>query len=221
MIELFILGQRYEVPEGLTILKAFEWSGFRLTRGVGCRGGFCGACGTVYRLSSDYHLRYALACQTVAQPGMVLGQIPFFPAQRPAYKLEALKPQGETLLELYPEILRCFGCNTCTKSCPQELDVLGYMSAALRGDMRALADMSFDCIMCGLCTARCPAELVPPNVALLGRRLYGKYLAPAATHVQQRVSEISNGSFNSDVSELKGLPLAELKSRYNARAIEA
>lgn len=221
MIEIFILGQRYEVPEGLTILKAFEWSGFRLTRGVGCRGGFCGACGTVYRLSSDYHLRYALACQTVAQPGMVLGQIPFFPAQRPAYKLEALKPQGETLLELYPEILRCFGCNTCTKSCPQGLDVLGYMSAALRGDMQVLADMSFDCIMCGLCVARCPAELVPPNVALLGRRLYGKYLAPPATHVQQRVKEISLGAFSSDISELKGLPLAELKSRYNARAIEA
>jgi ferredoxin len=221
MIEIFIFGQRYEVPEGLTILKAFEWSGFRLTRGVGCRGGFCGACGTVYRLSDDYHLRYALACQTVAQPGMVLGQIPFFPAQRPAYKLEALKPRGETLLELYPEILRCFGCNTCTKSCPQGLDVLGYMSAALRGDMQALADMSFDCIMCGLCVARCPAELVPPNVALLGRRLYGKYLAPPAAHVQQRVREISLGAFSSDISELKGLPLAELKSRYNARAIEA
>jgi ferredoxin len=221
MIELFILGQRYEVPEGLTILKAFEWSGFRLTRGVGCRGGFCGACGTVYRLSGDYRLRYALACQTVAQPGMVLGQIPFFPAQRPNYKLEALEPRGETILDLYPEILRCFGCNTCTKACPQGLDVLGYMSAALRGDMQALADLSFDCIMCGLCVARCPAELVPPNVALLGRRLYGKYLAPPAEHVSRRVQEISQGVFNSELSELKSLPLAELKVRYNARAIEA
>lgn len=221
MIELFILGQRYEVPEGLTILKAFEWSGFRLTRGVGCRGGFCGACGTVYRLNGDYRLRYALACQTVAQPGMILGQIPFFPAQRPAYRLEALKPQGETLLELYPEILRCFGCNTCTKACPQGLDVLGYMSAALRGDMHALADLSFDCIMCGLCVARCPAELVPPNVSLLGRRLYGKYLAPPAEHLSRRVQEINLGAFSTELSELKALPLAELKARYNARAIEA
>lgn len=221
MIELFILGQRYEVPEGLTILKAFEWSGFRLTRGVGCRGGFCGACGTVYRLNSDYRLHYALACQTVAQSGMVLGQIPFFPAQRPAYRLEELQPQGETILDLYPEILRCFGCNTCTKSCPQGLDVLGYMSAALRGDLQALADLSFDCIMCGLCVARCPAELVPPNVALLGRRLYGKYLAPQAEHVLRRVQEISLGAFSSEISELKALPLAELKARYNARVIEA
>ena len=137
MIDIYILGQRYEVPEGLTILKSFEWAGFHLTRGVGCRGGFCGACGTVYRMEGDYHLRYALACQTVAQPGMILGQIPFFPAQRASYHLEQLTPEGETLLALYPEILRCFGCNTCTKACPQELQVLDYMSAALRGDMHA------------------------------------------------------------------------------------
>jgi len=221
MIDIYILGQRYEVPEGLTILKSFEWAGFRLTRGVGCRGGFCGACGTVYRLNGDYHLRYALACQTVAQPGMILGQIPFFPAQRAAYHLESLLPNGETLIELYPEILRCFGCNTCTKACPQELDVLSYMSAALRGDLHSLADLSFDCIMCGLCVARCPAELVPPNIALLGRRLYGKYLAPQAEHVGRRVQEIKAGAFIGELSELKALPLAELKARYNAREIEA
>jgi len=221
MIDIYILGQRYEVPEGLTILKSFEWAGFHLTRGVGCRGGFCGACGTVYRMEGDYHLRYALACQTVAQPGMILGQIPFFPAQRASYQLGELSPAGETLLELYPEILRCFGCNTCTKACPQELQVLDYMSAALRGDMHALADLSFDCIMCGLCVARCPAELVPPNVALLGRRLYGKYLAPPAAHLHRRVQAIQEGAFRDELGELKSLPLAALKDRYNAREIEA
>jgi ferredoxin len=220
MIEIFISGQRYEVPEELTIMKAFEWAGFRLIRGVGCRGGFCGACGTVYRVMGDYRLHYALACQTVVQPGMVLGQIPFFPAQRPAYRLEALQPTGETLLALYPEILRCFGCNTCTKACPQEIDVLSYVAAALRGDLAELADISFDCIQCGLCVARCPAELVPPNVALLGRRLYAKYIAPQAEHLNQRVQEIAAGNYHSGVEELKALPLAELKARYNARQIE-
>jgi succinate dehydrogenase/fumarate reductase-like Fe-S protein len=221
MPEIYIYNQRYDVPEGLTILKAFEWAGFHLTRGVGCRGGFCGACGTVYRVQGDYRLRYALACQTVIEPGMVLGPIPFFPAQRPAYHLDALVPTGQTLLDLYPEILRCFGCNTCTKSCPQELDVLGYISAALRGDLPALADASFDCINCGLCVARCPAELVPPNVSLLGRRLYGKYLAPPAGHLRQRVQEIQAGIYSSELAELKSLPVAELKVRYDSRQIEA
>lgn len=221
MIEIYIYGQPYQVPEGLTILKAFEWSGFQLKRGVGCRAGFCGACGTVYRFADDYRLNYALACQTVAQAGMVLGTIPFFPAQRPAYNLAALQPTVEVLLDIYPEIMTCFGCNTCTKSCPQELDVLSYMAAALRGDVEDLADASFDCIMCGLCVARCPAELVPPNVALLGRRLYGKFLAPRAEHLHRRIQEINAGNFQAEIQELKSLPLAELKTRYEARQIEA
>ena len=151
---------------------------------------------------------------------MVLGQIPFFPAQRPAYHLDTLKPSGETLVNLYPEILRCFGCNTCTKACPQELDVLGYISAAVRGDLHTLADASFDCLMCGLCTARCPAELVPPNIALLGRRLYGKYLASRAEHLHRRVREIADGAFRRELDELKAMPVVELKARYNAREIE-
>lgn len=220
MMEIFILGQRYEVPEELTILKAYEWAGFHLKRGVGCRGGFCGACGTVYRVAGDYRLRYALACQTVAKPGMVLGGLPFFPAIRADYCLDELTPDGETILDRYPEITRCFGCNTCTKSCPQELEVLDYMAAALRGDISALADASFDCILCGLCAARCPAELVPYNVGLLGRRLYGKYLAPPALHLRHRVEEIETGAFQAEVAELKSLSLPELKARYNARNIE-
>lgn len=220
MVEIFILGQRYEAPESLTILKAFEWSGFHLTRGVGCRGGFCGACGTVYRLQNDHKLYYALACQTVIQPGMTLGQVPFFPAQRPIYRLEALKPTAETLYELYPEILRCFGCNTCTKACPQEIDVLNYMSAVIRGDIAAAAEISFDCIACGLCTARCPAELVPPNVSLLARRMYGKYLAPQADHLRRRVQEIEGGAYRGELAELKSMSVDGLKQQYAARRIE-
>lgn len=220
MVEIYILGQRYEVPEGLTILKAFEWAGFHLVRGVGCRGGFCGACSTVYRVGTDYHLRYALACQTVIEPGMTLGQIPFFPAQRPDYHLDQLEPTGETLLELFPELLRCYGCNTCSKACPQEIEVLDYMAAAVRGDIAAVAEISFDCIMCGLCVARCPADTVPPNMALLARRLYGKYLAPKADHLQRRVNEIEAGVFKDEIHTLQSLPVEDLKQRYAARQIE-
>jgi len=156
----------------------------------------------------------------VVQPGMILSPIPFFPAQRPSYHLEDLAPRGETLLELFPEMMRCFGCNTCTKSCPQDLDVMAYMSAGLRGDLAAMADQSFDCIMCGLCVARCPGEQVPPNVALVARRLYGRYLSPRAGHLHNRVQEIESGVFQADLVDLKALPLAELKARYEARQIE-
>jgi len=46
MVDIYILGKRYQVPEGLTIMKALEYAGYQLIRSVGCRGGFCGACAT-------------------------------------------------------------------------------------------------------------------------------------------------------------------------------
>ena len=39
MIPIYVMGKRYEVPLGLTIMKALEYSGYQLTRGCGCRGG--------------------------------------------------------------------------------------------------------------------------------------------------------------------------------------
>ena len=82
LIPIYIMGKRYEVPEGLTIMKAMEYAGYILIRGCGCRGGTCGACGTVYRKPGDYKLQVALACQKTVEPDMYIAQIPFFPANR-------------------------------------------------------------------------------------------------------------------------------------------
>ncbi|MBC8249711.1 MAG: 4Fe-4S dicluster domain-containing protein, partial [Anaerolineales bacterium] len=191
-----------------------------LARGVGCRGGFCGACATVYRTAGDYRLKVALACQTVAEPEMYIAQIPFFPAERPPYRLDELEPTFGTLVKLYPELLRCLSCGTCTKACPQDLDVKDYMAEAMRGNIAAVADKSFDCIMCGLCAARCPAEEVQYNIAILCRRLYGKYLAPKARHLSERVAEIKAGEFDESLREMKSLSEGELRQRYNEREIE-
>jgi succinate dehydrogenase/fumarate reductase-like Fe-S protein len=214
------MGKRYSVPSSLTIMKAMEWAGYTLVRGVGCRGGFCGACSTVYRIKDDPKLYFGLACQTVVKPEMYLGQIPFFPAKRSTYDITKLQPVAATLFQQYPEVLRCLGCGTCTKACPQELNVKGYMAAAMRGDIAMVANMSFDCIMCGLCASRCPAEEPQYNIAILARRLYGRYLAPRSPHLAQRVEEIQAGNFTEALVELKALDKAELKNRYKARDIE-
>jgi succinate dehydrogenase/fumarate reductase-like Fe-S protein len=221
LIPVYIMGKRYDVPASLTIMKAMEWAGYSLVRGVGCRGGFCGACSTVYRIKDDPKLYFGLACQTVVKPEMYLGQIPFFPAARASYDITRLEPVASTLFQIYPELLRCLGCGTCTKACPQELNVKGYMAAAMRGDIEAVANMSFDCIMCGLCAARCPAEEPQYNIAILARRLYGRYLAPRSEHLQQRVDEIETGHYNNELVELKSLDVEALKTRYKARQIEA
>jgi len=220
LLDIYIMGRHCRVPEGLTILTALEYSGYRVVRGCGCRAGFCGACATIYNFKNDPRLRYDLACQKAVEADMCLVQIPFFPAAKAAYDLEKIKPNGAKILELYPDIVTCFGCNTCTKTCPQELEVMWFMSDALRGDIAAVAEKSFDCVMCGLCAARCPQGLVPYNVALLARRLYGRYLAPESTHVDKRIAEIEAGAYDAAIDDLKQAPEAELRRQYAGRDME-
>ncbi|MBE3587908.1 MAG: 4Fe-4S dicluster domain-containing protein [Thermoanaerobacteraceae bacterium] len=220
MVNIYIMGKHYEVPAGLTIMKAMEYAGYRFIRGCGCRGGFCGACGTVYRKPGDFRLKVGLACQTMVEDGMYLTQIPFYPANKATYNLEELTPTLATMLQHYPEMTRCLGCNQCTRICPQELNVMNYIAAAQRGDIEKLAHMSFDCIMCGLCASRCPAEIVQYNVAILGRRLYGRHIAPRAQHLAKRVAEIQAGQFDAELERLTKLSREELQNMYNARDIE-
>ena len=220
MIDIHIMGRRYRVPEGLTILTALEYCGYRMIRGCGCRAGFCGACATIYNFRNDPQLRYDLACQKTVEPEMYLVQVPFFPAVKALYDLEKLKPAGAQILSLYPDLVKCFGCNTCTKTCPQELEVMWYMSDALRGDITGVVNKSFDCVMCGLCAARCPQGLVPYNVALLCRRLYGRYLATASQHLEDRIAEIDAGKFDAEIEGLKKMGEKDLRRLYTGRDIE-
>ena len=220
LIPVYIMGKRYMVPPSLTIIMAMEYAGYKLIRGVGCRGGFCGACATTWRIKGDPKLYFGLACQTVVEPEMYLAQIPFFPAQRSAYDISDMQPTPATLFSSYPELLRCLGCGACTKACPQDLDVRAYMAAGMKGDIAEMADLSFDCIMCGLCAARCPAEEAQYNIAILARRLHGRYLAPRSEHLEERLEEIEAGAFDDQLEELKQLDRDELVQRYEARDIE-
>lgn len=220
LISVYIMGKEYEVPSSLTIMRAMEWAGYKLIRGAGCRSGFCGACATVYRIKGDYRLRIALACQAMVEPEMYLAQIPFFPAEKAVYNIEGLKPTPEQLFQIYPEMLRCLSCGTCTKACPQEIEVMDYMADAMKGDIASVASKSFDCIMCGLCAARCPAEEAQYNVAILCRRLYGKYLAPKSQHLKGRLEEVEAGKFDEELAKLKSMGKEELRQRYRERDIE-
>lgn len=220
MVTIYIMGKKHPVPKSLTILNALEYSGYRLIRGCGCRGGFCGACGTVYRTKGDYKLKNALACQTMVEDGMYLTQIPFYPANKATYNIDELEPTAQKVIELYPEIFRCVGCNSCTNICPQDIDVMAYVNAALRGDITRAADLSFDCIMCGLCASRCPGELVQYYIGLLCRRLYARYIAKPSKHLQDRLNEIKEGKFENDTDELVKIDIKKLKDLYVKRDIE-
>ena len=219
-IKISILDREYKVPAGLTIMQAMEFAGYRFIRSCGCRAGFCGACTTVYRIEGDYRLKTAMACQTRVEHGMYLTQIPFTPAERAKYDINKLSPGIEAFLTNYPEILRCLGCNACTKACPQDIDVMEYIAAGKRGDISLMAELSFDCIMCGLCAIRCPAELAQYNYAQLGRRLHGKYETPAPEHLNARAKEIADGKYNAELDKLVQTKVEDLRKLYTARDIE-
>lgn len=221
MIPIYIMGKEYLVPETLTIMKAIEFAGYQYIRGCGCRGGICGACGTFYRLLGDYKLRAGLACQTVAQPNMVITQLPFFPSNRVGYDIEEMEgdPHG-WLRTLYPEVFKCVGCGTCTRTCPMGIDVMDYIALMKRGDIKRVAERSFDCVMCGLCTVRCPAQISQFNAAMFVRRLYGRYILPKADHLEKRVEAIKGGKYEKMLEGLTKAGIDELKRLYMERERE-
>ena len=171
LVNVYLFGKKYEVPEGLTIMTAMEYAGYELVRGCGCRNGFCGACATIYRIKGQVELHGCLACQTEVQEGMYVATLPFFPLEKRIYDINEIKPDQQVMMQLYPEIYSCIGCNACTKACTQELNVMQYIAYAQRGEYEKCAEESFDCVMCGVCSSRCPAGISHPQVAMLSRAL--------------------------------------------------
>ncbi len=219
-VKVYFFGKQYEVPESLTIMKAMEYAGYQLVRGCGCRNGFCGACATIYRIKGQQELKTCLACQQQVEEGMYVATLPFFPLVKQVYDIEKIKPTEQIMMQLYPEIYSCIGCNACTKGCTQGLNVMQYIAYAQRGEYEKCAEESFDCVMCGVCSSRCPAGISHPQVAVLARRLYGKYIAPKCEHLEKRVKEINDGLCKDLLESVMNKPVEELKELYNHREIE-
>jgi len=214
IINIYVMGKEYKVPASLTVQKALEYSGFQYIRGCGCRGGVCGACGIAYRIPGSYKLGFALACQTLVEPNMSLFHISFYPANKATYSLEDIKLTAEQLVQLYPELMRCLQCNACTKACPQDIEVMHCMAAAMRGDIEKVAQLSLSCIMCGLCASRCPAEIAPFYIGLICRRLYGRYIQKKDPFLGKRIREIEENGFDREIDRLMGEKPEELRRIY-------
>ena len=220
LVNVYLFGKKYEVPEGLTIMTAMEYAGYELVRGCGCRNGFCGACATIYRVKGDRELHTCLACSTQVVEGMYITQLPFFPLIKEIYDINEVRPDETVMMKNYPEIYSCIGCNACTNACTQGLNVMQYIAYAQRGEFEKCAEESFDCIACGCCTVRCPAEISHPMVGLLARRLTGKYIAPKSEHLAKRVEEIHEGAYDELIEQIMQKPITEMEELYNHREIE-
>ena len=220
LITIHIMGKAYEVPDDATIMGAIEYAGHQIIRGAGCREGYCGACATIYRLPGDYKIQTGLACMTMVEEGMSLAQVPYVPAEKAIYDIEKLKPNVSAIQQTYPSVFRCVACNTCTKSCPQGLQVMDYVQAAKRGDIAMVMDLSFDCVVCGMCMLRCPAEITQPLVGILAKRLYGRYLRKDSPELAERVKAVEEGTYDAEYSKLMTMGREALSKLYYARDSE-
>ena len=122
MVNVYFFGKKYTVPADLTIMTAMEYAGYTLKRGCGCRHGFCGACATIYRIKGKNELKTGLSCQTQVEEGMYVASIPYFPTDKRTYEIDEIRPEQRVMMELYPEIYSCIGCNACRygKPCVQK-----------------------------------------------------------------------------------------------------
>ena len=121
MVNVYLYGKKYEVPESLTIMEAMEYAGYQLVRGCGCRNGFCGACATIYRIAGDKELKACLACSTKVENNMYVATLPFFPLVKEVYDIEKVKVKsGITIYAnvLYGErVYYCANIGDCRPLC--------------------------------------------------------------------------------------------------------
>ena len=102
MITVYLYGKKYTVPSSLTIMEAFEYSGYQLVRGCGCRNGFCGACATIYRIKGETTLHGCLACSTKVEDNMCVASLPFFPLEKEIYNIEEIRSECSCIRRSIP-----------------------------------------------------------------------------------------------------------------------
>ena len=198
LVTIEISGKTFQVPEGITLMKALWHTGHEVTRGAGCLGGFCGACGTYYRTKDDPMVKTCLACSHAVEDGMSFSFVPQFPARKAIYDLQQLKNPKQDLFELYPEAPLCRNCNACTEACPQGIDVREGVWKAVFGDFKAVSDMFMNCVMCGLCAPVCIADIAPSLVAVYASRAQGVHYTKKPEGLDTRIKAIEDGDFQKD-----------------------
>ncbi|MBF0162230.1 MAG: (2Fe-2S)-binding protein [Magnetococcales bacterium] len=215
-------GTEYQVLSGRTLLAALEEAGLRFVRGVGCRGGVCGACTVLYRLRESHALLAGLLCQEEVQDGMEVLSLPYIPQRKARHPLTLtgdVSPEFQ-LLRLYPEVNNCVMCGECSRLCPVGIDVMGYVGMMKRGDLRAAAHESFTCVQCQACVLRCPSSISQPNAALAARRLHGRFRDAPAEHLAKSLEKLEGGHYRALFRRVRRMDPVKLQALYQRRERE-
>ncbi len=191
-------GSSHSVPEGITVIQAMWHLGRPMIHGVGCLGGVCGACTITMRSSSQTESQTALACQTMVEDSMALTFLPPDASKKVMTPLSADVADEKKMIHFYPETRRCVACQACTTICPQGIDVMEGVRAAINGEISAVAEKFTSCVMCGLCSMVCDARIRPHRVGIYARRLSVAAHPGSADQLFTRIDEINTGKYTEE-----------------------
>ena len=212
LINVEIRGKQYKVPEGITLIQAMWHVGIEVTRGVGCLGGVCGACSTLYRTPGSYKLKSGLACQLIVEEGMSFSLVQSFPVRKSVYSLDDITDPKQELFKYFPESAFCRNCNACTEACPQGIDVRTGIWRANFGNFKEASDLFLPCVMCNLCVPVCIAEISSNQVGVYARKVQGVFFEKKPTELIARINEIESGRFEADWDRLSKMTRKELET---------
>lgn len=212
LIRIEVDGAAYPVPAGITVIQAMWRIGRSMVHGVGCLGGVCGACPITYRLPDQLASKTGLACQTAVREGMAITFLPSDTSKKAIALLPKEVPTQKTLFQYYPETRRCTACRACSSVCPQEIDVMGGVRAAINGEFSNVAEKFTSCVMCGLCAAVCEVQIKPHRVGMYARRLTGAFYPKEAIGLLNRIEEVRAGKYESAWSQLLSADEAALSN---------
>ncbi len=212
VVNIEIMGKSYAVPAGITLVQAMWHVGLEITRGIGCLGGVCGACSTLYRTVGSHELKTGLACQLLVEEGISFSLLQSFPTRKPIYKFEDIPDPKQGLFKYFPEAAFCRNCNACTEACPQGIDVRTGIWKAAFGDFKGASDLFLPCVMCNLCVPVCIAEISSNQVGLYARRVQGIFFEQKPDELMTRINEIKTGKFNSEWDQLRAMSPLELET---------
>jgi ferredoxin len=207
-VTLIVDGRTVAAPAGRSIIEAVWASGHTLVEHVGCLGqGVCGSCRAMVRREDSSEVRFVLACETLAEPGM---QVSFVHAPAPrrerAYQIglfQDLWGVGGQVRSTFPEAAHCRHCGGCDAVCPRKLSVQQGVGAVVAGRLHEAGAIFAACIMCNLCTAACPEQITPNHVGLFARRLTATLVSRPA-NLLRRLEQLERGELAVVVDEPQG-----------------
>jgi ferredoxin len=197
-VSIEFMGKTYRVSKDTTLFGALLETGWDSVKGLGCMGGCCGACGVLYRVPGESHVRTGLACRIPVEDGIAFSLVGPYPFRKVEYNFSEISDPKQALFELFPEIADCRSCGLCVQACPQGINVQRAMWCAVFGDFEEVATLFKSCVQCGFCARACSVGICPFQIAVYAGRAQGSRLTDLPPQLLNRVSQIESGAYENE-----------------------